>query len=181
MAQQRTFTDAYIKGLKAKARPYKRAEHAPKGEGRLVVRVQPSGSKELFYRYRANGRDTLVSIGRFDSKAREATEGREGKGRGLTLAEARAETDRLFKLQRRTGDVKTHLEALKREQEMERRKGTFRQLLDTYTEALEKAGKPSYKQAAGVFRRNVVEPFPTMASARASEIEPGDIQRILAR
>jgi integrase len=167
MSQQRTFTDAYISSLKRKAKPYKRAEYAPKGEGRLTVRVLPSGVREFFYRYRVNGNDKTIALGRY--------------GNGRTLADIRREYRKKRDLQEKTGDVKEHLRAEGRRQEIERRKGTFRQLLDAYTEALEKAGKPSHKQAAGVFRRNVVEPFPTMASARASEIEPGDIQRILAR
>jgi len=45
----RVFTDPYIRSLKAKATPYKRAEHAPRGEGRLVVRVLANGTKEFFY------------------------------------------------------------------------------------------------------------------------------------
>ena len=60
---QRTFTDPYIRALKPKARPYKRAEYAPKGEGRLTVRVLPSGVRECFYRYRANGQDKTLSLG----------------------------------------------------------------------------------------------------------------------
>jgi integrase len=167
MSQQRTFTDAYIASLKPRARPYKRAEYAPKGEGRMTVRVLPSGVREFFYRYRVNGQDKTVALGRY--------------GNGRTLADIRREYRKHRDLQDRTGDVKAHLQAEERRQEIERRKGTFRQLLDGYADALEKAGKPSHVQARGVFRRNVIEPFPTMVATKANEIEPGDIQRILAR
>lgn len=165
--QQRTFTDAYVGSLKPKATPYKRAEYAPKGEGRLTVRVLPSGVREFFYRYRVNGQDKTIALGRY--------------GNGRTLADIRREYRKHRDLQDRTGDVKEHLRAEDRRQDLERRKGTLRQLLDAYVSALEAAGKPSHKQAAGVFRRNIIKPFPTLASAKANEIEPGDIQRILAR
>lgn len=60
---QRTFTDTYIAALKPKAAPYKRSEAGAKGEGRLIVRVLPSGVKEFFYRYRPNGEDKTLSLG----------------------------------------------------------------------------------------------------------------------
>ncbi len=60
---QRVFTDSYIRALRAAKAVYKRAEHAPKGEGRLTVRVLPSGTKEFFYRYRVNGLDRTVALG----------------------------------------------------------------------------------------------------------------------
>jgi integrase len=172
MSKHRTFTDAYIANLKPMARPYKRAEYAPKGEGRLTVRVLPSRSgapvvREFFYRYRVNGQDKTIALGRY--------------GNGRTLADIRREYRKHRDLQDRTGDVKEHLRAEDRRLEVERRKGTLRQLLDAYVDALEAAGKPSHKQAEGVFRRNVIKPFPMMATTKANEIEPGDIQRILAR
>ncbi len=167
MRQQRTFTDTYISALKPKATPWKRAEYAPKGEGRLTVRVLPSGVREFFYRYRVNGQDKTIALGRY--------------GNGRTLADIRKEYRKHRDLQDKTGDVKEHLRAEDRRQDIERRKGSLRQLLDAYVQALGAAGKPSADAVKGIFRRNVIEPFPTLASAKANEIEPGDIQSILAR
>lgn len=167
MPRHRTFTDVFIAALKPKEKPYKLAEQAPKGDGRLVVRVQPNGAKEFFYRYRVKGRDRTVALGRY--------------GSGRTLADIRREYRRLRDLQDETGDVKEHLNAEERSREIERRKGTLRQLLEGYVDALRAAGKPSADAVAGIFRRNVLEPFPTLARTRASEIEPADIQRVLAR
>ena len=79
---QRTFTDSYIRNLKAKPASYKRSEHAPKGEGRLIVRVLPTGVKEFFYRIRANGADKTLALGRYDQH---------GKA-GKTLGQIRNET-----------------------------------------------------------------------------------------
>lgn len=172
---QRTFTDAFIRGLKPKDKPYKLAEAAPKGEGRLVVRVLPTGTKEFFYRYRVNGLDKTLALGRYDATGKS----------GKTLEKIR--NDRKNGLaavrehQRSTGDVKAFLEAENRRLEVEKRKGTLSQLLAAYVDALKAAGKPSWKQAQGCFERNVLKPFPSLALAKAAQVEPGDIQRVLAR
>lgn len=167
----RTFTDSYIRNLKPAAQPYKRAETAPKGEGRLIVRVLPSGAKEFFYRYRPGGHDKTVSLGRYDGAGRN----------GSTLAEIRIRAHEIRALQRSTGDVQEHRRAERRQREINARQGNFRQLLATYVKALRDAGKPSADQVEGIFRRNVLEPFRVLADAKASEVEPSDIQRILAR
>lgn len=171
MNTQRTFTDAYIKGLKPKEGPYKRSEHAPKGEGRLTVRVLPGGAKECFYRYRVNGDDRLLALGRYDPAGRN----------GKTLAEIRDAARDARKLQRDTGDVKEHLRAERYRKALEGKRGTFPQLLNAYVQSLRDARKWSVDQVGGIFRRHVIEPFPTLADAKASDIEPDDIQRILAR
>lgn len=169
--EKRTFTDKYLQGLKAKETPYKLAEYAPRGEGRLLVRVLPSGVKECFYRYRTDGKDKTIALGRYDQRGTN----------GKTLADIRAACRAKRKLQEQTGDIKEHLATQKRAREIERRKGSFGQLLDAYIESLEAAGKPSAAQAKGTFRRNVSEPFPQFALMKANEIEPGHIKTILAR
>jgi len=168
---QHAFTDSYIRALRAKNTSYKRAEHAPKGEGRLIVRVLPGGTKEFFYRYRVTGLDRTVALGRYDALGRN----------GRTLKQIRDELRNKRGLQRKTGDVKEHLRAERRRRDVEARQGSLRQLLDAYVAALRAAGKPSAAQAEGAFRRNIVDHFPSLATAKASEIEPADIQRVLAR
>ena len=96
----RNFTDSFIRNLKPKDQPYKLSETARKGEGRLIVRVQPSGIKEFFYRYRVNGVDKTTSLGRY--------------GGGRTLADITKEFRQKRELQDRTGDLKLHLQAEKR-------------------------------------------------------------------
>lgn len=167
MTEQRTFTDAYIKGLKPRRSPYKRSEYAPKGEGRLVVRVLPSGVREFFYRYRSGGLDKTLALGRY--------------GDGKTLADIRKQYRSKRDLQEETGDVKEHLRAEDRRAQVEKRRGTLEQLLAAYVQSLRDAGKPSARQAEGCFARNVLRPFPSLARTKASEIEPGDITSILAR
>lgn len=144
----------------------------PEGrEGRLTVRVLPSGVRECFYRYRVNGLDRLVALGRYDATGHN----------GKTLTEIRTAARKYRKLQSETGDVKEHLRAERRRRDVEARQGSLKQLLDAYIESLRTAGKPSATQAQGAFRRNVLRPFSSLATAKASEIEPADIQRVLAR
>ena len=106
MDNQRTFTDPYIRALKPKAAPYKRAEHAPRGEGRLIVRVLPSGTREFFYRYRTQGQDRTLALGRYDQTGNN----------GKTLAGIRKALRTNRELQRETGDLKGHLAAEARKQ-----------------------------------------------------------------
>jgi integrase len=171
MVRRQMFTDPFIRALRAKAKPYKLAEHAARGEGRLIVRVMPNGAKEFYYRYRAGSLDKTLSLGRFDAAGRN----------GKTLGTIRAELRERRELQRDTGDVKEHLIAKARERDAERRRGSFGQLLGAYVESLKARGSPSWKSAEGIFRRHITKPFPTLAQARANAIEPGDVQRILSR
>ncbi len=171
MANQRTFTDQYIRALKPKATVYKRAESAPRGEGRLLLRVLPSGTKEFFYRYRAGDLDQTLALGRYDS------EGRTGK----TLAGIRKALRERREVQRETGDVKQHMARERHVKAIEARKGSFDQLLNAYTCSLEVAGRTSSREVRGIFKRHVIKPFPLLAKAKAREIKPGDVQTILAR
>ena len=171
MDKQRAFTDPYIRALKPKAAPYKRAEHAPRGEGRLIVRVLPSGTREFFYRYRTQGQDKTLALGRYDQTGNN----------GKTLAGIRKALRASRELQRDTGDVKEHRAAEARKQDVESRRGSFEQLLGAYVAYLRAEGRPSADQVETIFKRHVLTPFPLLKSAKATEIEPGDIQRILGR
>jgi integrase len=171
MVKRQTFTDPFIRALRPKAAPYKLAEHAPRGEGRLLVRVLPSGTKEFFYRYRSGDLDKTIALGRYDPTGRN----------GKTLAAIRRELRDRRELQRTTGDVKEHLISAARAVAVEKRRGSLEQLLGAYVDSLKARGSTSWKATEGIFRRHVIKPFPTMAATKANEIEPGDIQRILSR
>ena len=169
--QANGFTDSYIRNLKPKDKPYKRAEKAVKGDGRLIVRVLPNGTKEFFYRYRANDQDKTIALGRYDSTGNN----------GKTLASITKALRERRVVQRETGDVKLSISKAQREKAVAARKGSFEQLLGAYTDSLEAAGKPSVKDVRGIFRLHVTGRFPVLAQTKANQIVPGDVQTILAR
>ena len=165
------FKEKSIRALKPKAAPYRLSEPAARGEGRLIVRVLPNGTKEFFYRYRAKGQDKTLALGRYDQTGNN----------GKTLAEVRKEAAKVRRLQRETGDVKEHKRAEERRQEIEARRGSLQQLLEAYVQSLRDAGRLSADQVNGIFKLHVIKPFPSLVAAKASDVNPEDVQRILAR
>ncbi len=168
-----------IRQLKPRDKPYKVTESAPRGEGRLIVRIHPSGLKEFYYRYRLSERDRLLRIGRFEQTP--------GDG-GMKLEEARAQLAKFVGIQRATGDVKGELSRRKelaaaeeRDRARAARLGTFEQLLDSYVQDLRDRGRISARHVETAFGRAVKVPFPDLCAIRAKDVTAGDIQQILAR
>ncbi|TMH95105.1 MAG: hypothetical protein E6H44_02220, partial [Betaproteobacteria bacterium] len=131
----------------------------------------PSGSKEFFYRYRVNGNDRLLALGRFDPQGKT----------GVTLAQVRETLKATRALQRATGDVKAHQRTEERRAEIEARKGTLRQLLAAYVQSLRDANKPSAYAAEHIFERHVTKAFPRFVDLKANEVLPEHIGEILAK
>lgn len=177
------FTERLIRSLQSKGATYKLTEPGNRGEGRLMVKVHSSGLKEFYFRYRVDGKDKTIKIGRFQQTP--------GDG-GITLREARDKAAELIEVRLAHGDVKVHqeeerrkaAEAAEREQrarEMEARRGSFGQLLDGYVDSLRRAGKVSASEADGIFERHVRQAFPDRLKVKAVDVTPSDIQAILAR
>lgn len=167
------WTDAFIKSLRHEAKPYKLAEDAPRGAGRLVVRVQPNGTKEFFYRYRgrAGELDKTLALGRYDPAGRN----------GKTLAGIRDELRDRRETQRQTGDVKEHRRQAREREDTARRRGSLEQLLLAYAARLKAEGKPSHREALGIFHRNIIRPFPALAARKAADVSGDDVRLILAK
>lgn len=168
-----------IRALKPRPIAYKVIENAPRGEGRLIVKVHPTGLKEFYYRTRSAGGDSLVRIGRYEQTP--------GYG-GITLEAARTALAKLVAIQRATGDVKAELLSRKNEkararllEERAARLGTFDQLMDAYVSDMRARGRITARAVEGSFLRDVKTPFPNLCRTRARDIAPGDIQQILAR
>ncbi|MFD1894583.1 integrase arm-type DNA-binding domain-containing protein [Ottowia beijingensis] len=157
-----------------------------RGAGRLCVRIQPNG-KKLFY-FRASGAAGRQSL--------PLGEYQQSGARGLTLAAARDEANKLTALLRAgVTDLRAHLEAEQRAIERERMaadeaerqarteatRGTLRALLAGYTSGLERAEKVDWKDAESILRLHVLEPFPELADRKAAEIKPAELRPVLAR
>lgn len=75
-------TDRQLKALKPKGTVYWGSVQSPHGGG-LAIRVQPTGSKAWYYRYRFNGKQDTYSLGRYPSVG--LLEARESHGEAVAL------------------------------------------------------------------------------------------------
>ena len=173
------FSERELRALKPRGTEYKLIERAPRGEGRLILKVRPSGLKEFYYRTRAGDDDRLIRIGRFEQTP--------GSG-GMTLAQARKDLQKLVGLQRTTGNAKRELRRQKDAeaharvmQERAARTGTFEHMMDAYVSDLRARGRVSAKAVENTFLRDVKGPFPDLCAGLAKAVTAGDVQAILAR
>ena len=168
------FTDAYLRGLQPRDADYRIADDGERGEGVLLVRVRPSGLKQLFYRYRIGHTDRQIAIGTFDPT---------GKA-GITLKTARGKLREYRRTRREHGDVKAHVAEIKaahdRRKEAEARRGTLGDLCTAYVAALRGAGKPSARQVELVLANHVERAHPKLWKAAAAEITADQIRDVLA-
>ena len=173
------FSDRELRALRPREREYKIAEKAPRGEGRLLIKVHPSGLKEFYYRMRTAQDDTLIRIGSYEQTP--------GYG-GMSLAAARTALKKLVALHRSTGNAKAELLNQKQAQldariaaDRAARLGTFEQLLNAYVADLRARGRVSARAVENAFQRDVKQPFPELCRGRANAVIAGDIQAILAK
>ncbi|OQX36396.1 MAG: hypothetical protein B0D91_09100 [Oceanospirillales bacterium LUC14_002_19_P2] len=173
-------TDAKLKALKGKvSEPV-----GSRGDGNVVFWRRASGSIEAYYRYRNKGSDTLVKIGQYKLTR---------DGGGYTLAECRDKAFELARIRREVaGDLKEHLEAQaviqQREQqenktrvEEEAKRGTLKDLCESYVANLERQGRKSTRNVERALICYVFEPFPKLAGMKACDIRPDDVVTILRR
>jgi len=174
-------TDTAIRQAKPESKPFRLSGELGTGQsGTLICRVEPSGIKRLFYRYRTGGTDRMIQLGRYDSR---------GEAHGLTLADAaekaRAYSNRL----KATPDLKESLELERRQQQAERRQqlrehreadeNTLQRLLDVYTGHLERQGRGAARDVRTLFRLHVVEAHPDLAGTPAAAVEARDIAKMV--
>jgi len=166
-----TFTDAYLRGLKPDTIAYRRIEWSRRGAGRLVVEVEPDGTKRFWFRYRLHGADRLVTLGTFDPTGRS----------GLTLAKARTKADDQRAILREHGDVKKHRAALRRKEDDEARRGSLGDLCTGYVEHLKATGKTSARAVECSLLLHVKGAMPKLWKRPAAEITGEDVRDILAK
>ena len=99
------WTDKHIKGLTAKEKLYRVTDQlGQKGSGKLVLEIEPNGSKSFFYQQyiktEKGSRRQLIKIGRYRDRA---------KATGVTLSEAREKALEYAKLTQKHGDLKAYL------------------------------------------------------------------------
>lgn len=136
-----------------------------KGHGRLVA-WKRGGVVKFYYR---DG-DSFTALGAYDA---------------MSLPSARDKVRELIDVRMKGGDPRVHVEkqALAREQADREHadQGSFGDMLDAYTEALEGAGKTSAREVKTALQRHVVKAFPRLVRRKASDVRPEDIADILRK
>lgn len=173
-----TLSETALRAAQAKATVYELTDATKRGEGALIVRVKPNGSRWFFYRYFIDGKRTYIQIGRHQHRPDDG---------GLTLKDARQKAAEFKDDKRDHGDPKLkQLEQVRanketrRELEIESRQGTFQQLIDAYVAKMESDGKASAHDTKITLELHVNKAFPELVKLKAKEITPDDISGILA-
>lgn len=184
----KTVNDQKVRGMTPGCSPL--VESLPgRGTGALVFKRPNDGPPACYYRYHHAGKQVLVKLGMYRRTAREV---------GFTLPELRNKAVAMAQIAKEHGDVKTYLaqqqaaaelarveaeretQKRQRQAEMEARKGSFAELLEAYAVDLERHGKVSHRKVRQLFKSHVSDHYPELVKRKAADIQPEDIQLILA-
>ncbi|WP_194721435.1 tyrosine-type recombinase/integrase [Noviherbaspirillum malthae] len=168
-----------LREAKPEAKRYELTDAPKRGEGALLVRVEPSGRKDFYFRYFVKGKAFFIKIGRFREKKNDG---------GLTLEDARKKAATHTAILREHGDPKLKAleqeranEQQRRELEFQKKQGTLNQLIDAYIRSLKSKGKPEAAHDTEItLALHVTEAHPKIATAKAKDVAPDDITTILA-
>jgi len=145
-------TDTKLRALRARDRLYRIAD-----AGGLCIEVTPAGSRLWRYRYRFNGRASMLALGDYPD---------------VSLADARTARDRA----RRLVDAGTNPAQARRDDARERRASadnTFKAVALEWIERTEGRWTPHH--AADVRRSLEQEAFPAIGARPVSAITPGEV------
>ncbi|TDX21654.1 phage integrase family protein [Modicisalibacter xianhensis] len=149
-------TDKQVKALKPRDRDYTLSDDTrTRGQGRLTIRVRPSGTKTWEYRYFKDGKRCKKSLGNYPTvplvKAREAASG---------LAARLADTGTVAEPGEDTG--------------------TLSELMAAYIQNLRDRGKDgSADEVEAMCQTYIVEYRPDLWAKRADLVTPGDVSDLL--
>ncbi len=154
--------------------------------GSLLLERKASGAIMAFYRERTPSTDRRLQIGILSKQPAPGSA-------EMTLQDIRAEALRIATEAACVGGLAAYLQRQaedaaqaeidrakkKREQEEAAKRGTFGEMLASYCDHLEAAGKASAKKVRSLFKVNVLEFRPDLAARYADEITPEDIADLL--
>jgi integrase len=145
-------TDTKLRSLRARDSVYRIAD----GNG-LAIEVRPTGARLWRYRYRFNGRASMLGLGEYP---------------GVSLADARTARDKA----RRLVDAGSNPAQARRDDARERRASadnTFKAVALEWIERME--GRWTAHHAADVRRSLEQEAFPAIGARPVSSITPGEV------
>jgi hypothetical protein len=136
----------------------------------FAIKTFYTGAKQflLVYVAKATGRERRMVLGEY------------GKAPRLSLAAARklAAEKRALVDMGRDPWLEAKESRAAAEAKAVRDTATFGALLDAYVEYLKAAGKPSWKQVAGAFKRHITEPRPKLAKLSADAVTVDDVMPV---
>lgn len=150
-----------------------KTEDGARGEGRLRLRAFPHGGIAFYYRYSLDGKQPHL---RLDTE--ELTEARAKAAEYAALYRA-GHRDLHAWLAHVEAEHDAAVKAAQHEREAQARIGTLAQLLDAYTDDMERRGKVSAKDVRGAFRIDVLGAFPALAAKPAKVVTPYDIRDVI--
>lgn len=158
-----------------------------RGKGTLLLERKASGSILAYYRERTASSDNRLQIGILarkpapDTLERTLSDLRAEALRVATAAEAAGGLVRYLEQQaEQAAAAEAERERRRREEERAARRGSFGDLLDGYVEHLESSSKSSAREVRNIFQSHVRDYHPELITRPAADIEPEDVQLILA-
>lgn len=161
-------TQKEILGLKAKSSSYyKWDDDRTKGTGRLGIKIQPSGSKSFVFRYYRDSKRVFMLLGKFPE---------------LSLTKAREKAKQYGAMLKSGSDPKDELndalKAKRKAKKEEARKGSIRQLFNSYTRQMEKDCKRTFKAVLYSLEKEIYPHIPP--ETKAKDVTPQDIILVLS-
>jgi len=176
------FNDRYLKSLKPKKNDFYDVEKSGvRGGGRFVLRVRKNGKKEFYVQYFIEGKRKFQLIGPYAETASLP---------GLTLKEARQHFNKHSEqlqqgvnLQQKREADKVAEQALSDEilrlEKEEELKGSLNQLINAYTDNMQKEGKRTFKQVKNAVATDV---YPVINEVtKAKDVTSEQIKYVLAK
>lgn len=183
MAKRTRLTDLEAHAVKTR----KSEPVGSRGKGVLLLERKASGAINAYYRERTPTSDQRLPLGTLARKPRPGTEERtldSLRADALQMANEVGAAGGLTKYLERLTEQGTALEAEKARihllAEIAARRGSFGDLLDSYISGMNKAGRVSAKEIENMFNLHVKDYHPELVARPAADIEPEDIQLVLA-
>lgn len=172
----KSLTKQGIDALKPKDKPYIiKDDSGVRGEGRLGIKVFPTGKKSFIYIYYIDGVKKTLTIGTYPNpslgEARELA--RELGSKVKNGLDPKAEKEKL-KEQKRIDEIEANRKA-----EAEARQGSVKQLFTAYTDNMKAEGKRTYEQVLSDLEKETYPIVPALT--KANQVTSQHIKLILAK
>lgn len=183
MAKRTRLTDLEAHAVKTR----KSEPVGSRGKGSLLLERKASGAINAYYRERTPTSDQRLFLGTLSRKPRPGTDERtldslrdDAMQMANKVGAAGGLAQYLAALAEQDAAVETEKAKLQRQAEIAARRGTFGDLLDSYISSMSKAGRVSAKEIENMFKLHVKGYHPELVARPAADIEPEDIQLVLA-